>query len=231
MTEDVRVLVVEDDVDIGPLLTRGLIASGFAADWADTLSEGMRRMTARHPEAVLLDVMLPDGSGHDFCRSLRQQGFGGPILFLSAKDEVADRADGLAAGGDDYIVKPFEFQELLARLRAQLMRRQSAAAQQRDPEFHGMVLDLERRQARFGDAIAKLTQRECDLLVFFMQNPNKPLARGDIFDKLWLDQGGVSLNVVDVYIGYLRTKMSGISQAGGPVIATVRGRGFMLERQ
>lgn len=222
------VLVVEDDPDIGGLLDRGLGAAGFRVSWVDTAGGALSHMAHHHPAAVLLDVTLPDGSGNDLCRSFRQRGFAGPILFLSARDEVADRVDGLAAGGDDYIVKPFVFDELVARLRAQLLRRATVGAA-RLVDTGGLVLDRETRQARFGEMITKLTQREAELLGLLMESPNKPIARGDIFDRLWHGAGGASLNVVDVYVGYLRTKLGDIAQAGGPAVATVRGRGFMLE--
>jgi DNA-binding response OmpR family regulator len=223
------ILVVEDDPDIGALLERGLGAAGFSVSCVDTVDGALRHVAANHPNAILLDVMLPDGNGHDLCRLIRQRGFGGPVLFLSAKDDVADRVDGLAAGGDDYIVKPFLFDELVARLKAQLMRREALGGAVIRLEAGGMTLDLDTRQARFGDVTVKLTQRESDLLALFMRGPNRPIPRGDIFDKLWLDQGGASLNVVDVYIGYLRGKLAEIARLGGPAIATVRGRGFMLE--
>ena len=221
------VLVVEDDPDIGALLNRGLGAAGFAVKWVDTARGAMEHMAGTSPNAVLLDVMLPDGTGNDLCRSFRQHGFSGPILFLSAKDEVSDRVEGLAAGGDDYIVKPFVFDELVARLSAQLMRH--AAADPGVLEAGGLTLDLDTRQARFGDAVVRFTQREAELLALFMASPNKPIARGDIYDRLWPGQGGASLNVVDVYIGYLRHKLADVTRGGGPAIATVRSRGFMLE--
>ncbi len=221
------VLVVEDDPDIGALLNRGLGAAGFAVSWVDTAKAALDHMAGASPSAVLLDVMLPDGTGNDLCRSFRQGGFAGPILFLSAKDEVSDRVEGLAAGGDDYIVKPFSFDELVARLRAQLMRH--AAVNVSVVEAGGLALDLDTRQARFHDAVVRFTQREAELLALFMAAPNKPIARGDIYDRLWPDQGGSSLNVVDVYVGYLRNKLGEVSRGGGPSIVTVRGRGFMLE--
>ena len=227
--EAVNVLVVEDDADIGALLDRGLGAAGFSVKWVDSAGDALRHISEHAPNAILLDVMLPDGTGNDLCRSLRQQGFSGPILFLSAKDEVSDRVDGLAAGGDDYIVKPFSFDELVARLRAQLMRREAIGDRPTLTAIGGLSLDPDTRQARYRDIVAKLTQRESELLALFMENPNKPIARGDIFDRLWLDQGGASLNVVDVYIGYLRGKLADVVKAGGPTISTVRGRGFMLE--
>lgn len=221
------VLVVEDDPDIGRLLNRGLGAAGFVVKWVDTARGALEHMAGAYPKAVLLDVMLPDGTGNDLCRSFRQHGFSGPILFLSAKDEVSDRVEGLAAGGDDYIVKPFSFDELVARLRAQLLRH--ASTRQSLVETGGLSLDMDTRQARFREAILRLTQREAELLALFMASPNKPIARGDIYDRLWPDQGGASLNVVDVYVGYLRHKLADVSREGGPSIATVRGRGFMLE--
>jgi DNA-binding response OmpR family regulator len=221
-------LVVEDDPDIGALLDRGLGAAGFAVTWVDTTGSALQHFAGHTPDAILLDVMLPDGTGYELCRTFRQKGFHGPILFLSAKDEVSDRADGLAAGGDDYIVKPFAFDELVARLSAQLIRRKASDAP-RLPEAGGMTLDIDTRQVRFRNIVARLTQREAELLALFMQSPGKPISRGDIFDRLWLEQGGASLNVVDVYIGYLRGKMSDVVKVGGPSISTVRGRGFMLE--
>ena len=223
------VLVVEDDPDIGALLDRGLVAAGFGVQWVDTADDALRHVALHGPKAILLDVTLPDGTGYDVCRSLRQKGYSGTILFLSANDEVSDRVDGLAAGGDDYIVKPFAFGELVARLRAQLLRRATSGGRSRLYEFGGLSLDPETRQARFADVVVKLTQREVDLLSLFMEQPNRPIARGAIFERLWLDQGGASLNVVDVYIGYLRGKLGDIVKVGGPAIATVRGRGFMLE--
>jgi DNA-binding response OmpR family regulator len=223
-----RVLIVEDDCDIRSMLERGLSAEGFAVDVADRMEAALATARDTPPGAVVLDIMLPDGSGHDVCRLLRNDGFNGPILFLSARDEVADRVEGLSLGADDYIVKPFDFVELLARLRTQLKRREGTA----DPNVLGagrLSLDLTTRQARFGTASARLTQRESELLAALMKNPNRPLSRGDIFDQLWASQGGLSLNVVDVYVGYLRTKLGDIARNGGPVITTVRGRGFMLD--
>jgi DNA-binding response OmpR family regulator len=173
--------------------------------------------------------MLPDGSGHDVCRTLRAEGYTGPILFLSAKDEVNDRVEGLALGADDYIVKPFEFGELVARLRTQLRRRENVAGERDTVAVGGLALDLTTRQARFGDVSARLTQRETDLLAALMREPDRPLSRGEIFDRLWARQGGLSLNVVDVYVGYLRTKLADVARLGGPTIVTVRGRGFMLQ--
>jgi two-component system OmpR family response regulator len=222
------VLIVEDDCDIRSMLERGLAAEGFTVRVAERANDALATAREAMPSAVVLDIMLPDGSGHDVCRSLRAEGFKGPILFLSAKDEVSDRVEGLSLGADDYIVKPFDFVELVARLRTQILRHMDAA----DPNVVStgrLSLDLDTRQVRFGNAAARLTQRETELLSALMQSPNRPLSRGDIFDRLWATHGGLSLNVVDVYVGYLRTKLGDITRAGGPAIVTVRGRGFMLD--
>ncbi len=224
-----RVLVVEDDGDIRAMLARGLGAEGFAVDLAGGVEEALAAARDRVPEAVLLDIMLPDGSGHDICRALREGGYPGPILFLSAKDEVGDRVDGLAAGADDYIVKPFAFDELLAPP-AHPAPAPAPLRRGPQPRRRGrLALDLATRQVRHGEVAARLTQREADLLGVLMEQVGRPVARGDIFERLWASQGGLSLNVVDVYVGYLRTKLADITRAGGPTIVTVRGRGFMLD--
>lgn len=224
-----NILVVEDDMDIGSLLSRGLEAEGFAVTVVEKASDALDQARADNPCAVLLDIMLPDGSGSDVCRVLRDEGYTGPILFLSAKDEIRDRAEGLSAGADDYIVKPFEFNELVARLRTQLMRRSGDVYESERVRAGRLILDLATRQVLFGELHARLTQREAELLAMFMQSPNRPLSRGEIFDRLWAGQGGISLNVVDVYVGYLRGKLADISRGGGPSIVTVRSRGFMLD--
>ncbi|AWN47939.1 DNA-binding response regulator [Methylobacterium terrae] len=223
------VLIVEDDGDIRAMLARGLGAEGFDIDLAGGVDEALAAARERVPEAVLLDNMLPDGSGHDVCRSLREGGYPGAILFLSAKDDVGDRVDGLAVGADDYIVKPFVFDELLARLRTHLQRRRATGEARTLVTAGRLSLDLATRQVRFGEAGARLTQREAELLAILMEQASRPVTRGDIFDRLWASQGGLSLNVVDVYVGYLRTKLADIARAGGPSLVTVRGRGFMLD--
>ncbi|GEP05972.1 response regulator transcription factor [Methylobacterium oxalidis] len=224
-----RVLIVEDDSDIRAMLARGLEAEGFSVGMAGCVGDALTAARDDAPAAVVLDITLPDGSGHDVCRSLREGGYPGPILFLSARDEVRDRAEGLALGADDYIVKPFVFDELVARLRTHLLRRKESDEPRTIVTAGKLTLDLNTRQMSFGDASARLTPREAELLAMLMDQANKPVSRGDIFDKLWASQGGLSLNVVDVYVGYLRSKMADFVRFGGPILVTVRGRGFMLD--
>lgn len=223
-----NVLVVEDDGDIGAMLNRGLSAEGFDVTVVGRADEALDTARQCNPCAVVLDIMLPDGSGIDVCRALRDSGHSGPILFLSAKDEVHDRAEGLGAGADDYIVKPFVFGELVARLRAHLLHRLGDSHSGRVVAGR-LVLDPSSRTVMFGEIHVRLTEREADLLALLMDTPNRPVPRGEIFDRLWASQGGASLNVVDVYVGYLRTKLAPVSRAGGPQVSTVRGRGFMLD--
>ncbi len=224
-----RILIVEDDVDIRALLSRGLEAEGFEVGTAACVGDALQAARDPSPGAVLLDINLPDGSGHDVCRSLREGGYPGPILFLSARDEIRDRAEGLALGADDYIVKPFVFDELVARLRTHLMRREQAEAPRSRIAVGRLILDFDTRQAICGEASVRLTPREADLLSMLMESIGRPVSRADIFDRLWASQGGLSLNVVDVYIGYLRSKMADFVRSGGPSLVTVRGKGFMLE--
>jgi DNA-binding response OmpR family regulator len=211
------------------MLERGLSAEGFGVTIVGSAGLALEAARASPPSAVILDIMLPDHSGHEVCRALRGEGFRGPILFLSAKDEVSDRVEGLMIGADDYIVKPFDFIELLARLRTQILRHEGSTAEHDIVRLGHLTLDLATRQARFGTTTVRLTEREAELLSVLMRHPNRPLSRGAIFDCLWASQGGLSLNVVDVYVGYLRTKLGDIAQTGGPIITTVRGRGFMLD--
>ncbi|WP_448954807.1 response regulator transcription factor [Labrys neptuniae] len=224
-----NVLLVEDDTDIGSMLSRGLKVEGFDVTTVERADQALETARDINPCAVVLDMILPDGSGLDVCRALRETGYTGPILFVSAKDEVQDRVDGLTAGADDYIVKPFQFDELVARLRTHLLHRSGTSEEHERLIVGRLVLDHETRQAHYGTVHVRLTQREAELLALLMQSANHPVSRGEIFDRLWATQGGVSLNVVDVYVGYLRTKFADITRVGGPLIGTVRGRGFMLD--
>jgi DNA-binding response OmpR family regulator len=223
------ILVVEDDPDIGSLLKRGLGEEGYAVTVVDTGAAAVPEARRIDPEAVILDVMLPDHSGIDICRNLRAEGFTMPIVMLSAKAAIAERAEGLEAGADDYVVKPFAFGELVARLKTHMLRRSDTPTSSRYLVAGPLSLDLETRTARVGSAETRLTERESSLLVILMRSAGRPVARGDIFDQLWADQGGASLNVVDVYVGYLRHKLAEVTPPGLQLIITVRGRGFMFK--
>lgn len=219
-----RILVVEDDRRIRDLLRRGLIFEGYTVDTAED-GEAALRIAREHPsEAVILDLMLPGIDGLEVCRRLRNAS-NVPILILTARDTVADRVEGLDAGADDYLVKPFAFDELLARLRA-LFRRHHMESAPEIYDYADLTLDPRTRQVfRGGDEI-HLTAKEFDLLEFFIRHPNQVLTREMIYEHIWeYDFGGES-NIIEVYVRYLRTKLEAGERPR--LIQTVRGVGYAL---
>jgi len=223
MTE--QVLIVEDDTHIAKMLRRGLIFEGYEATVAHTGTEALEQARVRMPDLVVLDLMLPELDGMEVCRRLRAAS-DVPILMLTAKESVPDRVAGLDAGADDYMVKPFSFEELLARVRALLRRHQPAEGLPPTLHFADLELDTGTRQARRGDRVIDLTAKEYDLLHLFLRHPRQVLSRDQIFDQVWgYDFGGES-NIIEVYVRYLRTKL----EAGDEprLIHTVRGVGYAL---
>ncbi|MGC8780467.1 MAG: response regulator transcription factor [Anaerolineae bacterium] len=222
-----RILVIEDDTQIADLLRRGLIYEGYAVEVAADGESGLNAARDRPPDMVLLDLMLPGIDGLTVCRRLRAAG-DVPILILTAKEAVPDRVAGLDAGADDYLVKPFSFDELLARIRALLRRRQRAATND-ELRFADLTVNLGSREVRRGNRRIELTAREFELLVLFMQNPRQVLTRDVIYDRIWgYDFGGES-NIIEVYIRYLRSKLE---EGGEPrLIQTVRGVGYALREE
>lgn len=222
------ILIVEDDADIGSVLRRGFAAESYDVELVGDGEQALAVATGKALCAIILDVMLPGRSGIDVCRALRAAGQTAPIIMLSAKSSVSDRTEGLLAGADDYLVKPFDFDELLARVRVQELRRETSGVDQRHLIVPPLDLDLETRTVATVEGSARLTEREVDLLALLMRHAGEPLSRADIFAALWAGHGGASLNVVDVYIGYLRHKLGEALPDGGRLIVTVRGRGFMF---
>lgn len=219
-----RVLIVEDDEDIASALSRGLAREGYDPVVAQDIASAAD-LAGRGCDAAIVDVMLGDQSGTDLVRRLRADGMSAPIIILSALSGVDERASGLEAGADDYVAKPFEFSELVARLKVQERRRIAEATE--TIAVAGMRYDPETREVEGASRSVALTEREGDLLAYLIRNAGHVVSRGDIFDSLWLGGGGSSENVVDVYIGYLRRKLAPLSNFGID-IRTVRGRGFML---
>ena len=218
-----RILIIEDDEAIVRVLRRSLAYEGYTVDAATDGESGLALARDAHPDLVVLDWMLPGMDGLEVCQRLRGGG-NIPILMLTAKDTVQDRVQGLDAGADDYMVKPFQLDELLARVRALLRRTQP----ERIPvlSFSDMTLDTSTRQAmRKGRAIS-LTAKEYDLLELFLRHPRQVLTREMIFDRVWgYDFGGES-NVLDVYIRYLRQKLE--LEGESRLIHTVRGVGYVM---
>jgi two-component system, OmpR family, response regulator len=220
----VRVLVVEDELKMAALLRRGLVEEGYAADIARTGEDAIDMARATPYDTIVLDVMLPGVDGFDVCRQLRTSGVWTPILMLTARDGVQDRVAGLDAGADDYLVKPFSFAELLARLRA--LARRGVAERPAVLEAGSLRLDPATRQVWRGDAPVELSAKEFALLETFMRRPGQVLSRLDLLEHAWDYAYENRSNIVDVYIGYLRAKID--RPFGRRSIDTVRGVGYRL---
>ena len=222
-----HILVIEDDEGILQVLQRGLSYEGYSVETALDGRDGLVRARLRPPTLVILDWMLPGLDGLEVCQRLRAAG-NVPILMLTAKDTVADRVEGLDAGADDYLVKPFEFDELLARIRALLRRAKPEGA----PEvlaFADLKLDTGTHQVFRGEREIELTAKEFELLELFLRHPRQVLTRDVIYDLVWgYDFGGES-NIIEVYVRYLRQKTEAAQEPR--LIHTVRGVGYVLREE
>jgi len=220
---DERILIIEDDEEILRLLKRVLTYQGYIVDTALNGKAGLKLASEQRPDLVILDLMLPNMDGMEVCQRLKKIG-NQPILMLTAKDTTQDRVQGLDAGADDYVVKPFEIDELIARIRALLRR--TAADRVKVLEFEDLTLDSSTRKAYRGEREIVLTAKEYDLLDLFLRHPRQVMTREVIFDRVWdYDFGGES-NVLDVYIRYLRQKLE--ENGESRLIYTVRGAGYVL---
>ena len=218
-----RILIVEDDPAILIVLQRSLAYEGYTVDIATDGRTGLNLAHDHHPDLVILDWMLPGMDGLEVCRRLRLQG-GLPILMLTAKDTIQDRVQGLDAGADDYIIKPFNLDELTARIRALLRRTQTERNQVYN--FADLTMDTSSRQVTHGKRPVSLTAKEYELLELFLRHPRQVLTREVIFDRVWgYDFGGES-NVLEVYIRYLRQKLE--AEAEPRLIHTIRSVGYVL---
>lgn len=219
-----QILVIEDETNIAQFLERGLIYEGYRVDVAYDGQSGLNIARDNPPNLVILDWMLPGLDGLEVCRRLRAAS-DVPILMLTAKDAVTDRVSGLDAGADDYLVKPFSFDELLARVRA-LLRRSTSTSSPEVLRFADLTLDTGTHRAIRRDRPIDLTAKEYELLELFMRNPRQVLTRDVIFDRVWgYDFGGES-NIIEVYVRYLRQKTE--SENEPRLIHTVRGVGYVL---
>lgn len=219
-----QILVIEDEANIAQFLERGLIYEGYRVDVAYDGQSGLSMARDNPPDMVILDWMLPGIDGIEVCRRLRAASEV-PILMLTAKDAVTDRVSGLDAGADDYLVKPFSFEELLARVRA-LLRRSTTTSRPEILRFADLSLDTGTHRAIRADRAIDLTAKEYELLELFMRNPRQVLTRDVIFDRVWgYDFGGES-NIIEVYVRYLRQKTE--AQEEARLIHTVRGVGYVL---
>ena len=221
--QSMRILVVDDDPEIVSFLKRGLTYEGYTVDTASDGTEALARAREAEPDLAILDITMPGIDGLEVSRRLRQASKV-PIIMLTAKGTVTDRVKGLDSGADDYLVKPFAFDELLARIRALLRRSQTTEGEAL--RFMDLSLDTSSREVRRGNDVIQFTAQEFDLLELFLRHPRQVLRRDLIYEKVWgYDFGGES-NVIEVYMRYLRSKL----EAGGQprLIHTVRGVGYVL---
>jgi two-component system response regulator MprA len=220
-----KVLVVDDERAVRESLRRALELEGYEIDLAEGGEEALRRLASNaEPDAMILDVLMPGVDGLEVCRRLRSEGSRLPVLMLTARVEVEDRVEGLDAGADDYLTKPFALEELKARLRALLRRTTNGTGE--ILRFADLELEPGTREVRRGGEPIELTRTEFSLLELFLRNPRQVLTRSVIFERVWGYDFGYASNSLDVYIGYLRRK----TEAGGKprLIHTVRGVGYAL---
>jgi two-component system, OmpR family, response regulator MprA len=223
----VRILVVDDEPAVRVALSRILTGAGFEVLTAADGPQALDQVASEEPDAVVLDVLMPGMDGLEVCRKLREIDGDIPVLMLTARDAVEDRVTGLDAGADDYLVKPFALEELLARIRA-LLRRAAPEPDGKPLQFEDLVLDRTKQQAWRADRLLQLTRTEFSLLELFMSNPDKVLSRSAIFESVWGYDFGYASNSLEVYIGHLRKKTEA---SGEPrVIHTVRGVGYALRQ-
>jgi two-component system response regulator MprA len=225
-----HLVVVDDEEAVRDSLSRTLRFEGYTVSLAADGAAGLEVIRAEKPDAVVLDLMMPVLNGLDTCRVLRSEGNFVPILMLTARGGVSDRVTGLDAGADDYLVKPFALNELLARVRALLRRVEYAAPPQPAGgsalTFADLVLDPETREVRRGDRPIRLTRTEFSMLEMFLRNPRIVLTRAAMFEQVWGYDFGTSSNGLDVYVSYLRRKLE---ELGEPrLLHTVRGVGYVL---
>jgi two-component system response regulator MprA len=221
----VLVLVADDDRAVREALERALQLNGFDVALAADGNEALSATSERTPDALVLDVMMPGYDGLDVTRRLRREGNRVPILLLTARDAVGDRVEGLDAGADDYLPKPFALEELLARLRALLRRADQAPAELL--RFADLTFDVGSMEARRGGRRFELTTTEAHLLELFMRNPRQVLPRPLIYERVWGYDFSHTSNALDVYVGYLRRKTEGEDEQPR-LIHTVRGTGYVL---
>lgn len=219
-----KVLIIEDDVNIADFVKRGLSQKGFEVKVSFTGLQGLEVAKSSKPDIVILDLILPDVDGIDVCRELRSWGDIG-IIILTARHMLGDRVLGLEAGADDYLPKPFAFEELVARIRSLLRRKNSMLGE--IIKVQDLEIDSNRRQVYRGDRLVELTTREFDILKLLAENADRPVRREVIFERVWGDEFETETDPVKVYINFLRRKLN--ARGEHDLIRAIRGYGYVLE--
>lgn len=221
-----KVLIVEDERKLGQFIQKGLSEHSYTAQLAETAKAARNRLAESSYDVIVLDLGLPDGDGIDLLREWRAAGFREPVLILSARDAVADRIQGLNVGADDYLPKPFNFEELLARIRALIRRQAEGAGKRTVLEHAGVRLDLLARTVTVDGRPVELTSREFALLELFVQNRGRVLTRTFIAERIWEASYDLETNLIEVYVRRLRQKLG--ASEDNPLIRTVRGSGYQF---
>ena len=224
MESSAQVLIIEDDVNIADFIKRGLAQKGFEIKVSFTGLQGLEIAKSAKPDIVILDLMLPDVDGIDVCRELRSWGDTG-IIILTARHMVGDRVLGLEAGADDYLPKPFAFEELVARMRSVLRRKNSLLSD--IIRVGDLEMDVKRRQVHRGDRLVELTTREFEILKLLAENAGRPVRREAIFERIWGDEYETDTDPVKVYMTFLRRKLNADGEID--LIHALRGYGYVLE--
>ncbi|MGC3994576.1 MAG: response regulator transcription factor [Propionicimonas sp.] len=223
----IRVLTVDDETSLTELLSMALRYEGWEVSTAESGLSAVKTAREVRPDAIVLDMMLPDFDGLEVMRRIRAEQPDVPVIFLTAKDALDDRIGGLTAGGDDYVTKPFSLEELVARLRA-LLRRSGATTLRNESQLvvGDLTLDEDSHEVTRGGEVINLTATEFELLRYLMRNPRRVLSKAQILDRVWNYDFGGQANVVELYISYLRKK---IDAGRPPMIHTMRGAGYVLK--
>jgi two-component system OmpR family response regulator len=225
--ENVKALVVDDEESLADLVAMALRYEGWQVKTAHSVAEALTAHDGFSPDLAVLDIMLPDGDGLELLKKLRGKDPTLPVLFLTAKDAVEDRIQGLTRGGDDYVTKPFSLEELVARIRSVLRRSgRGPAAEQSMLQVGDLTLNEDSYEVFRGDTQIELTSTEFELLRYLMSNPRRVLSKTHILDRVWDYDFGGKQSIVEIYISYLRKK---IDTLGPPLIHTVRGVGYMIK--
>jgi two-component system, OmpR family, response regulator len=217
-------LIVEDDAPLREVLVRSLRAEGFAARGVGSASELLEHALVHHPDALVIDIGLPDADGRDLCQALRARGVGAPVLFLTARDALTDRLSGFSVGGDDYVTKPFDIEEVVARLQA-LLRRSAGDSAPSDED--GLALDPSQLTVSHQSRTQTLTPTEFRLLAALAGRPGKTISRQELIRTAWPLGAIVQENTLDVYIARIRRKLRDLP--GAPTIKTLHGLGYRLQ--